>query len=43
MGITLDKGRGGLFVAVGLEGDAKGGEVGAQLVGNGAGRSAEGL
>ena len=32
MGITLDQGRGGMFVAVGLEGVAKGGEVGAQLI-----------
>ena len=37
MGITLDQGRGGLFVAVGVQGIAKGGEVGAQLISNGAG------
>ena len=37
MGITLDQGRGGLFVAVGVKGLAKGREVGAQLIGDGAG------
>ena len=37
MGIALDQGRGGLFVAVGVKGIAKGREVGAQLISNGAG------
>ena len=37
MGIALDQGRGGLFAAVGVKGDAKGGEVGAQLIGDGTG------
>ena len=37
MGITLDQSRDGLFVAVGVKGVAKGYEVGAQLIGNGAG------
>ena len=37
MGITLDHGWGGMFVAVGVKGVAKGGEVVAQLIGNGAG------
>ena len=33
MGITLDQGRGALFAAVGVQAVAKGGEVGAQLIG----------
>ena len=37
MRITLDQGRGGMFVTVGVKGIAKSGEVGAQLIGNGAG------
>ena len=37
MGITLDQSRGGMFVAVGVKGVAKGSEVGSQLISNGAG------
>ena len=37
MGITLDQGRSCRIAATGVKGAAKGGEVGAQLIGNGAG------
>ena len=37
MGITLDQGREGLIAAVDVKGLAKGGEFGAQLIGNGTG------
>ena len=37
MGVALDQGRGCRIAAIDDKGDAKGGEVGAQLVGNGAG------
>ena len=37
MGVALDQGRSCRIAAIGVKGDAKCGEVGAQLVGNGAG------
>ena len=37
MGVTLDQCWGGMFVAVGVKGVAKGGTVGAQLIGDGTG------
>ena len=37
MGIALDQGRGCRIAATGVQGVAKGGEVGAQLIGDGAG------
>ena len=37
MGVALDQGRPCLIPTVGVQGVAKGGEVGAQLIGNGTG------
>ena len=37
MGVALDQSRGGLTATVGVKGEAKGSEDGAQLISNGAG------